>query len=361
MFYRSMTALCLLATQASADVPNVVTDIAPVHSLVARVMQGVGNPTLVMQQGASPHGYSLRPSEARALQNSDLVVWVGEDLSPWLEGAIESLAPDAHSLELLHSEGTKILNFRESAVFGGHDEHGDHDDHHGHDEKHDDHGHDDHEDEHAHDDHDDHGEKHVDHDHDDHKDEHAHDDHKDEHAGHDDHGHDHDGADPHAWLSPDNAVVWLTTIAEELSELDPANAEIYATNAEVGATEIAAAIEDITAQLAPYGDARFVVFHDAYQYFEGAFGLNVTGSIQLSDATAPSAARLVELQEEIKENGVSCVFAEPQFNDSLVQSVAPDGTNTGILDPLAADVPLGSALYTTWLRGLATSVEECLG
>lgn len=488
MFYRSMTAMCLLATQASADVPNVVTDIAPVHSLVARVMQGVGEPTLVMQQGASPHGYSLRPSEARALQNSDLVVWVGEDLSPWLEGAIESLASDAHSLELLHSEGAKILNFRESAVFGDHDEHGDHDDHddhHGHgahafewaglfdlkagtyswsfakvdgdyadpamkmailsaddieaveeaaeelleadastakadgeiltvsdmayslnfdaakdmtvftvevaedgkyafftehmpfefeanehffkdtsgadvepvaqepemDHDHD-HGHDDHKDEHGHDDHADHDDHH-----DEHKDEHAgHDDH-----GHDHHGHDHDGADPHAWLSPENAIVWLNTIAEELSELDPANAELYAMNAEVGATEIAAAVEDIAAQLAPYSDARFVVFHDAYQYFEDAFGLKVTGSIQLSDATAPSAARLAELQEEITENGVACVFAEPQFNDSLVQSVAPEGTNTGIIDPLATDIPLGSALYTTWLRGLATSVEDCLG
>lgn len=328
MFYRSMTALCLLATQASADVPNVSTDIAPVHSLVARVMQGVGEPTLLMQQGASPHGYSLRPSDAQALQNSDLLVWVGEDLTPWLEKAIESLAPDAHSLELLHSEGTNILNFRESPVLAGHGDHGDHHDQ-DHDEKHDDH-------------HEKHEEKHHDH-------------------GHDDHGHDHDGADPHAWLAPENAIVWLNAIAEELSEIDPANAEIYAMNAEVGATEISAAIDEVSALLAPYSDARFVVFHDAYQYFETSFDLTVTGAIQLSDAQAASAGRLTELRDEIKEHGVSCVFAEPQFNDSLVKSVAPEGTKTGILDPLATDIPLGSALYTTWLRGLANSVKDCLG
>lgn len=342
MFYRTMTAMCLLATQAQADVPNVATDIAPVHSLVARVMQGVGEPDMIIRQGASPHGYALRPSEARALQNADLVVWVGDDLTPWLEEAIDSLAADAHALELLHAEGTQVFDFRESAVFGDHDDHEEHDDHH-----------DRHKDEHGHDD-----------DHDEHHDEHE-DEHKDEHAGHDDHGHedhhDHGGADPHAWMSPANAAVWLKAIAEELSELDPANADIYTTNAEVGATEIAAAVDDIKAQLAPVKDAGFVVFHDAYQYFEEAFGLHVTGAIQISDATAPSAARIAELQAEIAEHSIFCIFAEPQFNDDLVAAVAPEGTKTGIIDPLATNIPAGPSLYTRWLRGLANNVSDCLG
>ncbi|CUI58385.1 High-affinity zinc uptake system protein ZnuA precursor [Cognatishimia activa] len=355
MLFRSMTAIGLMATQAQADVPNVVADIAPIHSLVARVMQGVGEPTMIMQQGASPHGYTLRPSEAAALQDADVVFWVGEELSPWLEDAVENLARDAHSVELLHTEGTNLLNFREEVVFG---EHGDHDDH-GHEDKHADHdhghGHDDHHGEENHADHDEHGHEEGHKDHDDH-----HDEHKEEHAGHDDHGHDHDGADPHAWLSPDNAINWLKVIAEELSEHDQANAELYATNAAAGATEIAAASEAIAAKLAPMTDGRYLVFHDAYQYFEATYGIQATGSLHLSDATPPSAARLVELQEEIKEHGISCVFAEPQFNDDLVAAITPEGTNRGILDPLATDIPAGPALYTAWLNGMAQAVVDCI-
>lgn len=368
MFFRSMTALCLLATQVQAEVPNVITDIAPVHSLAARVMQGVGEPSLVMPQGASPHQYSLRPSEARALQGSDLVIWIGEDLSPWLEGAIENLAPDARSLELLHLEGTHVLDFREEAVFGGHDDHDDHghekhDDHDDHDEaKHDDHGHEKHDehDEHGHDDHDDH------HDDEKHADEHGeegHDDHDEDHHddhGHDDHGHNHDGHDPHAWMDPENAVFWLSAIAQTLSEMDPANAEAYAANAAAGASEIEATAAEIKAQLAPVKDATFLVFHDAYQYFERAFGLNVTGALSVSDATPPSAARLAELSAEIKEEGISCVFAEPQFNRDLVSAITPEGTNTGILDPLGTDVPAGSGFYPAFLRSLADGATGCL-
>lgn len=344
MFYRSMTALCLLASQASADVPNVVADIAPVHSLVARVMQGVGEPTMLMPQGASPHHHSMRPSEARALQQAHLVVWIGEDLTPWLEDAVGTLAANAHSLELLHLEGTHTHEYREEAVFGAHDDH-------------DDHGHD----EHAEDKHDDHGDHHeekADHD------EHGHDDdhHEDEaEAGHDDHDHhDHDGEDPHAWLDPENAIFWLKAIAAELAELDPNNAELYAMNAEVGATEIEAAAETAALKLKPLHDARYVVFHDAYQYFEEAFDIEAIGALHLSDATPPSAGRLVEIQEEIAEHGITCVFAEPQYNASLIASVAPEGTKTGILDPLGMGLPSGALLYTALLNDLANSAVECL-
>ncbi len=366
MFYRSMTALCLLATQVQAEVPNVTTDIAPVHSLTARVMQGVGEPSLIMPQGASPHHYSLRPSEARALQSSDLVIWIGEDLSPWLEDAIANLAPNAGSLELLHLKGTNVLDFREEAVFGHHDSHNEHHDEHeeheDHDEdKHEVHGDDDHKDGHDHDEHHDdekvghadaHGETHKDDHHEDHDE-----GHKDAH-GHDHHNH--DGHDPHAWLDPENAVFWLNAIATTLSELDPANAEIYAMNAKVGASEIAEAAEKVKTQLAPVKDARFLVFHDAYQYFENAFGLNVTGALSVSDATPPSAARLAELSAEIKKEGISCVFAEPQFNPNLIKAITPEGTNTGILDPLGTDVPAGPAFYTAFLQSLADSATDCL-
>ena len=140
------TTASLMGGVAFADVPTVAVDIAPVHSLVARVMEGVGTPALVIPAGASPHEYTLRPSEAQALQDADLVFWMGSDLTPWLDGAIDTLAANAAVVSLLEADGITLLDFREDALFEAHD-HGDHGDH-------DDHGHDDHaDDDHGHDDH----------------------------------------------------------------------------------------------------------------------------------------------------------------------------------------------------------------
>ncbi|SFD64452.1 zinc ABC transporter substrate-binding protein [Tritonibacter multivorans] len=375
----SGAAAIALASAAQADAPRVVTDIAPVHGLVARVMQGVGEPELLVPAGASPHSYALKPSQAGALSQADAVFWVGHELVPWLEGSLETLAVDAHVTELLDAPGTKTFEFREGATFEGHDHHDDHghDDHdehahgdHGHDDHdehaHDDHGHDDH-DEHAHDDHghDDHDEHaHDDHGHDDH-DEHAHDDHghddHDEHA-HDDHeGHDHDGVDPHAWLAPENGKAWLSAIAEELSEIDPANAEIYTSNAIEGQAEIDAMVDALQADLGPVRDNHFVVFHDAYQYFEQAFDLAAAGSISLGDAAAPSAARIAEIQDVVKDLEVTCVFSEPQYNPGLVATVL-DGTNakTAVIDPLGTEIPQGPSFYTALLTDLGQRMAACL-
>jgi zinc transport system substrate-binding protein len=119
LFPLSLTAT-LMAGTAMADVPRVAVDIAPVHSLVARVMQGVGEPSLIVQPGASPHEYSLRPSEAAALQDADIVVWVGEDLTPWMAGAVGTLAAEADVTTLLEVDGVTLLDFREGALFEAH-------------------------------------------------------------------------------------------------------------------------------------------------------------------------------------------------------------------------------------------------
>jgi zinc transport system substrate-binding protein len=377
---------------ASAEVPQVAVDIAPVHSLVTRVMDGVGAPNLVIQVGASPHEYSLRPSEAQALQDANLVFWIGSDLTPWLADAIQTLAPNASTTALLESEGTIELEFRESALFeahahGDHDEdkHADHDDHDDHDEdKHADHDdHDDHdEDKHAdHDDHDDHDkDKHADHDdHDDHdEDKHAghddHDDHdEDKHAGHDDHddhdedkhaGHDdhddHGAHDPHAWLSPQNAKTWLNVIASKLSAADPKNAGIYFSNAATARTEIDALIAEVNVTLEPVRGMNFIVFHDAYQYFENDFDFPASGAISIADASDPSPARIQEIQGRISNEGIDCVLAEPQFNPGLVATVM-DGSEakTGILDPLGAGLQPGAKLYPELIRNLSKALTNC--
>ena len=334
--------LALLAPAALAEVPNVAADITPVHGLVARVMDGVGAPDLVIRHGASPHEYALRPSEAAALERADVVFWIGEALTPWLEGSIGTLAGDAHTIALIDVSETIRRPFREGATFDAHD-HGE-----------DDHGEDGHE-AHENEAHDEHG--HEDHAHDDH----GHDDHgHDEHA-HDDDGHDHEGTDPHAWLDPENAKVWLDVIAAELSEADPANAAAYAANAAAGRSEIDAAASEVAAIVAPLREAGFVVFHDAYQYFESRFDLSAAGAITLSDATSPSPARIAEVRDTVADLGVACVFSEPQFDPGLVAAVVEgSGAKTAVIDPLGTEIAPGPGFYPALLRDLAARMAACL-
>ncbi len=307
----SLTA-ALMGGTAYADVPKVAVDIAPVHSLVARVMDGIGSPDLVVQLGASPHEYSLRPSEARALQDADVVFWVSAGLTPWLADTIETLSSDASVTELLETDGTIELEFRENALFEKHD-HGDHDEH---EEEHDDH-----------DDHDDHG-----------------------HGAH----------DPHAWLSPNNAMNWLNVIAGQLSAADPENAGVYFANAAAGRAEIEAIIGEVNATLAPVRGEKFIVFHDAYQYFENDFDFSAAGAISIGDASDPSPARIAEIQARVADEGIDCILAEPQFNPGLVATVLEGSqAHTGIIDPLGSDLELGADFYPQLIKNIAASLAAC--
>lgn len=347
-----------LAGPALAETPRVAADIAAVHSLVAKVMEGAGTPALIMPPDASPHHYSLRPSEAAALEGADVVIAVGTGLSPSFDRAAETLSAGARIVTLLDVEGTTLLPAREGVAFGdaghdGHDDHG-HDDHDHDDHGHDDHGHDDHghDDAHGHDH--DHGHGHdKDHDHG-HEEDHAHDD----HAGHD---HAIDGADPHAWLDPVNAMAWLDAIAQELSDVDPANAALYAENAAQGRAELEALVAEIDAQLAPVRGRSFIVFHDAYQYFEARFGLTATAAVSLGDAAKPGAARIAALRDLVAEAGVSCVFTEPQLNPGILGALAEEGAlKISELDPQGAGLEPGPDFYPALLRAMAGSMADCL-
>ena len=324
-------ATALMGGTALAEVPRVATDIAPVHSLVARVMDGVGTPDLIVQPGGSPHEYSLRPSEAKALQEADLVFWISPELTPWLSDAIGTLATVASVTELLEADGTIELEIREGALFEAH-EHG--------------------EDEHEEAEHE--GEENSDHADGEHK------EHADEEAGHE--GHDDHGAhDRHAWLSPINAATWLNVIAGQLSAADPENAGVYFANAAAGRAELDTLTTDINTMLEPVRGRQFIVFHDAYQYFESAFEFAAAGAISISDASDPSPARIAEIRTRIADEGIDCVLTEPQFNRGLVETVM-DGTEakTGVLDPLGSDLELGSALYPQLMRNLASTLAGCL-
>ena len=323
---------------ATADV-KVVASIKPVHSLVASVMQGVSEPSLLVKGAGSPHTYSLKPSQAKELQAADIVFWMSHDLEAFLENSIESIAKNAKAVSLMDSHGLMKLNFREGGAFDAHD-HG-HDDHG--DDKHDDHGHDKHDD-HGDDKHDDHGhDKHDDHGHD----------------KHDEHGH--DEVDPHVWLDPQNAKSLVHEIEEHLAEIDPSNAAKYEANAKAVMKKLDALTKEIEADLKPIRDRGYVVFHDAYQYFEKRFGVSAVGSITVSPEVLPGAERVSELRDKVKSLNASCVFSEPQFEPKLVKTITENtDAGTGVLDPLGANIKDGPELYFTLIRNMAKSLKDCL-
>lgn len=329
---RNLTAALIAATAspALAEAPKVVTDIAPIHSLTAMVMDGVGEPSLLVPPSASPHHWSLRPSDAARLSEADLVVWVGEKLSPWLESPLEELANDAEHVELLETEGWERRDF----AAGEHDHHGEADAHegeHDHTEGHDDHKHEE-------------GHKHDEHEHDDH---------------HHDH-HDHEGLDPHAWLTPPNAAAWLGEIASHLAEIDPDNAALYQSNATKARAEMMALDAEITERLAGIsGD--YIVPHDAYGYFADHYLEGRYDSIADGHAAAPGAQHIAELREEIAEHGITCIFTEPGTNPDWAKLVA-EGNNMRIerLDPIGKDLPAGATLYPALMRDMADAFARCL-
>ena len=312
--------LMLAGGAAAQAAPRVVADIPPVQSLAAMAMAGVGEVELIVPPGASPHGFSMRPSQARAVEQADLVISVGPTLAPWLDEAADALArPDAVRLDLMETAGTLVLEARDEAVFEHDHDHGDHDE--------------DHEEEHE--------EGHGD------------------HAG-DHHGHDHGGVDPHGWQNPDNAVIWLDAIAEALARIDPENAATYAANAAAGRARIEAAAAEAEALLADVHDRPYVVFHDAYRHFEVRFDMPATAAISLGDAASPGARRVAEVQEAIAESGALCVFSEPQMPAGLIESVAGDAVRRGVLDPLGAELTPGPDLYPALIVNMAQSLFECL-
>ncbi len=455
-FILTASAFVLSTSMGIADVPKVAVDIAPVHSLVSKVMTGVGNPDLIIPAEASPHAYKLKPSNAESLENANLIFWVGKDLTPWLEKGLSSLASNASVSTLLDVNGIELLDFREGALFEAHDDHDDHDkgSHkaHGEDEGHsfewagvfelakgtyywsfskvdgsyadpamkmvilkasdieaveekaeallesssfetkkhneqlvaqeksfslnfdsnknmtvfkikieqsgkytfftehmpfefetDEHflkdasgtdiepiaqepdgGHHD-------------------------------------HASHDGHeGHDHGAHDPHAWLSPNIAKVWLNVIAVKMSEADPQNARRYFSNAKTAIENLDNLMVEVKTILDPIKDKKFVVFHDAYQYFENDFDISASGAISLGDASDPSPARLAEVRKRVVNEGIECVLAEPQYKKGLVKAVIEEtNSNTTVIDPLGVKLNPGPELYERLIRNLASNLAGC--
>jgi zinc transport system substrate-binding protein len=308
MIRTPFVALLLSASTAAAEVPLIVADIPPIHSLVASVMGDLGQPALLLGQGADSHDYQMRPSDARALAGADAVFWIGPEMTPWLGRALAGIDPN-RVVGLLDAPDTHTRLFVEEEE-GAHD----------------------------------HAAEEKDHD----------------NALETGEGHHHDGIDPHAFLDPSNATLWLTFIADRLSQLDPANAATYRANAEAEAARIAALDADLAARLGPVSDRPIVVFHEAFGYFADHYKLTVRGSVAPSDAADPGAARLSAIRAALAD--VVCIFPEAGHDPKQIALLA-EGTPARIgdaLDPEGRNLEPGPTLYTTLLSNLGASIAACL-
>lgn len=287
-----------------------VATVKPVHALVAAIMQDVGTPELIVDGAASPHTYSFKPSNATALSRADLVFRIGPGFETFLEKPLESLSGKALIVTLADAPGVTTLPLREGGLFEPHED-------------------------------------------------------GDDQAEKDSHGHDHAGPhgeiDMHLWLDPANAKAMANEIARRLATADPDHAQLFERNR----AELARQIDEMDARmkekLAPFRHKPFIVFHDAYQYLERAYGLTVAGSITVSPEAMPGARRIQEIHAKILSAGAVCVFAEPQFEPRLVETVL-EGTpaHAGTLDPEGGSLKPGAGLYLTLMDNLATSLVDCL-
>ena len=299
-----------LSFSTKADV-KVVTTIKPLHSLVSSVMEGVGEPSLIIEGTNNPHTFVFKPSHAELLEEADIVFWIGEDLEAFMDKPLDSLASNAKKVAFMDLASIEKLKFREENIF---DDHDDHDDHDGHD---------------------------------------------DEHEGHDDHhGHAHGEFDAHIWLDPMNAKEMIHEIAHELGDLDPKNKEIYESNANKTLKSLDKLIKDVNSSISK--DVSYIVFHDAYQYFEKRFGVSSAGALTLNPDVLPGAKQIADVQDLINDKNIKCIFSEPQYNPKIIETLASDmKITTGIMDPLGAYIDKGNTMYFDLIKQISNSINKC--
>jgi len=333
--------ICFSFNLIASETTGVITTIQPINSLVRAVIGNTGKTISLIPAEVSPHEYKLKPSDTKKLQNANIIFFVSDHLESSVTKVFKNLPKNIKIINLMEDAGIKHLAIRDNEAWERHDHHhghGDHDDHDKHAKKHDDHDHDKHE------------KKHHDHDHD---------KHAKKHDDHDDHEKE---DDVHIWLSPDNAVKIIKKINKELSLYFPENVETYDKNANQMIKEINQLKVELKKELSGIKDKPYIVFHDAYQYFETSFGLNAAGSVALEGDIASSPKQISIIKDKIVKLKASCVFQEPQFDSKLVKIVV-EGTNAkiGTLDPLGVNIKSGENFYLQLLKNMAKSLKDCLG
>jgi zinc transport system substrate-binding protein len=311
--------ICSSFNLFASETTGVVSTIQPINSLVSAVIGNTGKNILLIPADVSPHDYKLKPSDTKKLQNANIIFFVSDHLESSVIKVFKNLPKNIKTVNLMEDAGIKHLAIRDNEAWERHD-------------------------------HDKHEKKHDDHDHDKHA------------KNHDDHDDHEKEDDVHIWLSPDNAVKIIKKINKELSLFFPENAKTYDQNANQMIKRINQLKVELKNELSDIKDIPYVVFHDAYQYFETSFDLNAVGSVALEGDIASSPKQISFIKDKIVKLKASCVFQEPQFDSKLVKIVV-EGTNAqiGTLDPLGVNIKRDKDFYLQLLRNMAKSLKDCLG
>ena len=299
----------------ATETTGVISTIQPINSLVSAVIGNTGKTISIIPAEQSPHDFKLKPSDVKVLQNSNIIFYVSNHLESSVTKVFKNLPKNIKLINLMEESGINHLAIRDNAAWERHDHHGD-----------------------DHDDHDKHGKKHDDHD-----------DHEKE-------------DDVHIWLSPDNAIKIVQKVNKVLSLYFPENSKIYNDNTTKFIDKIRNLKMELIKELSPIKNKPYIVFHDAYQYFEKTFELNAVGSVALEGDIASSPKQISFIKDKIIKSKASCVFQEPQFDSKLVKIVV-EGTNAkiGTLDPLGVNITGNKDFYLQLLTNMAKSLKECLG
>ena len=321
--------ICTGVNVFATETTGVISTIQPINSLVSAVIGNTGKSITIIPSEQSPHDFKLKPSDVKVLQNGNIIFYVSNHLESSITKVFKNLPKNIKLINLMEESGVNHLAIRDNDAWERHDHHGhdDHDDHDKHGKKHDDH-----------DDHDKHGKKHDDHD-----------DHEKE-------------DDVHVWLSPDNAIKIVQKVNKVLSLYFPENSKIYNDNTTKFIDKIRDLKMELVKELSPIKNKPYIVFHDAYQYFEKTFELNAVGSVALEGDIASSPKQISLIKDKIVKSKALCVFQEPQFDSKLVKIVV-EGTDAkiGTLDPLGVNITGDKDFYLQLLSNMAKSLKECLG
>jgi len=299
MIKKTLIIIFGLIVTSNAISSEIVVSIKPLHSLVSAVTEGSNSVSLVIDGSMTPHNFALKPSHAKLLNNAKIFFYIDDEFESALKKTVRGLPKSVKVIRVSKIKKLRLLSTR------------------------------------------------------------ADDNWKED--GHDHHDHGHNSNDLHVWLDPNNAIEIIKSITKELSAIYPENINTYKKNAKNIIKEIKTTDVLIKSMLEPIRNKPYIVFHDAYQYFEKAYSLKSVGSILVDPELPASAQRIIKIRSKIKSLNAHCVFKEPQYRAKIVKTVI-DGTTTkiGILDPLGADIKSGPDMYTNLLKNIAENLNACL-
>lgn len=297
-----VSVLVLAPFMVKAEAPRVLTSIRPLHSLASAVMKGVAEPELLVKGVGSPHTYALHPADMSAIQRADVLLFISPLFETFLAKPAVQVKENADSrqvqIEMAALKGLKRYEARDEDL--------------------------------------------------------------EEHAEHGHEGHHHGPEDMHYWLDASNSILVVQKLSETLAYLDKKNAKIYQENAAGYIEQLKQVDAEIAAATKDFKQYNFIVFHDAYQYFEKRYGLKPAAALTIEPGRGTSAKHVAHIRKLIKEEGAACLFREPQFDPKTVAALAKDVSIPVLeLDPLGSALPLGATLYPQVMRDIARGFSEC--